>query len=180
MKNHTKSNRAKIERLFETQNDACWKIGDAFLSRESPEMHMRSYAAEQTAYTYAQLQRIVFVCRSIPPELRNYSLTFAHHAEVVYLRPDTRARMLQEAAEQHMTAYDLRRAVRTRMAEYRADREPPRAHIKIFNLVRWVHKGQKFFRHSGPVSKWTPERRRLIASDLEPIAAVYQELVESL
>jgi hypothetical protein len=165
----------EITALFDQQNDALFKIGDMFLARKNRKLDMRTYAAEQTGFTYAQLHRIVFVCKQIPPARRELRLSFGHHLEVVPLPSGKRRAMLTRALSERWTVYELRRRVRMALSDYHDHRLAPDG-VRIFNVVRWVNMGLRFFHGKVPVESWPVERRRLVARDLAPLMEIYAKL----
>lgn len=91
-----------------------WWIGDwwIFGQERFPDEIPQFIDAALERFTYATIQDAERVCRAIPPEERVTGVSFTHHRRVITLPPRSRTELLTKAANEQMSADDLRKEVR--------------------------------------------------------------------
>jgi hypothetical protein len=104
--------------LRELTNSSAWWLGDWLIFGETA-YGWRRYreAIDRTGLDYQTLRNYAWVARRFEHHRRRDSLSFAHHAEVTRLSPPEQDYWLRKAEQQMWSRNELRRAVRTSLAE---------------------------------------------------------------
>lgn len=89
------------------QTASPWWIGDVLreMNRKFGETYAQ-YASELNMES-ATLRSYVYICNAIPPSERRPTLSFSHHRFVASMRAEDRARYLNDAENQGMTAIEF-------------------------------------------------------------------------
>ncbi|MGC5034659.1 LmbU family transcriptional regulator [Streptomyces sp. DT190] len=108
--------------LRDLTNSSAWWLGDWLIFGETA-FGWRRYreAIERTGLDYQTLRNYAWVARRFELHRRRDSLSFAHHAEVTRLSPAEQDYWLLKAEQQKWSRNELRRAVRTSLAEQSED-----------------------------------------------------------
>jgi hypothetical protein len=104
--------------LRELTNSSAWWLADWLIYGEAAYGWKRyREAIERTGLDYQTLRNYAWVARRFQPSRRRDGLSFAHHAELARLGPAEQDYWLRKAEQQKWSRNELRRSVRTSLAE---------------------------------------------------------------
>lgn len=110
--------------LRELADSSAWWLADWLVYGETAYGWRRyRHAIERTGLDYQTLRNYAWVARRFEHHRRRDSLSFAHHAEVARLAPPEQDYWLRKAEQQKWSRNELRRAVRTSLAEQHPETE---------------------------------------------------------
>jgi hypothetical protein len=87
---------ARLRDLAKSDQSANWELGDLLALGETRRWATYAEMAEMTGYDQGHLRNLVWVCRAVPPEIRDPELPWGVH-KVMAARPEEeRARLLAD------------------------------------------------------------------------------------
>jgi hypothetical protein len=108
-----------VTRLLAQHKRIEWAIADAINFGDRCYGEVYSQWVEETGLAKKTLANIAWVGRQIESSRRREDMDFSYHAEVASLPPAEQDALLDRAADQGMTRYELREASRARKEEIR-------------------------------------------------------------
>lgn len=95
--------------LHQAHQMLAWWIGDWYNAGETYHGETFAQLLDHTALDPATVQQYAWVCRQVPHDRRNLSLSFSHHREVADLAPDAQGAWLATAETEGYSSHRLRR-----------------------------------------------------------------------
>jgi hypothetical protein len=127
-------------------------------------------ALQWTEWERQALHDASWLCRSVPPSVRNEKLSWTHHWCVAPLTHAEQLKFLALAEANHWTASQLRMEIRKDHAE-----EKPSTQALEFIPRVWVSEFSRWAKHEN-VKAWPQSDRAALRIQLQPIIDLYSTL----
>lgn len=99
-----------IIKLFD--KNVRWWLGDWILFGEHKFADRYTQALESSMYSIGTIRNCVYVCRNVPPHVRNKNLQFEHHYAVAKLDEPEQIKWLELAEKNAWTLSEMRKHMR--------------------------------------------------------------------